>query len=88
LVNKTPNTKRKVKEEKIKAEIPKLNTFQTFMTLIKGFVCSGILYMPKGFVNGGYMFTSVMMVISGFITIYSGLLLLELKAKTNLANYS
>lgn len=88
LVGKTPNTKRRVKEEKIMKEVKKLSAFGTFLTLVKGFICTGILYLPKAFVNGGWMWTSFMLVLEAFITAYCGYLLLEVRKKTNLTNYS
>ena len=88
LIGKTPNTKRKVKDEKIKKEIKKLGTWQTFLTLLKSFVCTSVLYMPKAFVNGGWLMTSIMLSLSACMTIFCGLLLLEVRKKTGLANYS
>jgi len=58
------------------------------MTLIKGFVCTGCLYLPKSFVNGGWAFSIIMLVISMFLTIYCGLLLLEVRKKLKTSNYT
>ena len=88
LMNKTPVTRRKVKEEITKTLVKKLGCFATFMTLMKGFVISSVLYLPKSFINGGYMFQTFMLVFSAFVTIYSGLLLLDIRKKTNLTSYS
>lgn len=88
LANKTPNTKKRVKEELVKSSVKKLGPFSTFLTLIKGFVCTGILYLPKAFVNGGWLWTTFMLLIEAFITTYCGYLLLEVRAKTGLSNYS
>lgn len=88
LMNKTPNTKRKAKEELVKSSVKKLGPVSTFLTLIKGFICTGILYLPKAFVNGGWLWTSFMLLIEAVITTYCGYLLLEVRAKTGLSNYS
>ena len=88
LVNKTPNTKRRVKEEKIVSKVKKLGCFSTFMTLIKGFVCTGCLYLPKSVVNGGWGFSNIMLVFSAFLTIYCALLLLEVRKKLNLTSFT
>jgi len=88
LVGKTPNTRRRVKEEKIKEKIQKLGCFPTFMTLIKGFVCTGCLYLPKSVINGGWMFSAFMLLFSCFLTIYCALLLLDVRKKLNLTSYT
>lgn len=78
LKNLTPNTRRKVKEEITVKHIKKLSNCETFFTLIKGFVCTGCLYLPKSaFVNGGWLFASFCMVVSAFLTMYCASLLLE-----------
>jgi len=81
LVNKTPVTKRRIKEEKTKAEVEKLGTCASFLTLIKGFVCTGILYLPKAFINGGYAISMAFMIGSAILTIYCAMLLLEVRKK-------
>ena len=40
----------------------------TFITLVKGFVCSGILYLPKNYYNGGYIFSPIALIISCIFT--------------------
>ena len=40
----------------------------TFITLIKGFVCAGILYLPKNYYNGGYIFSPLALVLSCIFT--------------------
>ena len=56
LIDKTPVTKRKIIEEKTKKKVKKLGQFETFFTLMKGFVCTNCLYLAKSFVNGGWLF--------------------------------
>lgn len=88
LGTKTPNTRKYIKEEKLKKEIPKLSNFMTFMTLFKGFIISSPIYTPKSFVNGGWLMSSIMQVVSAIFTLYCASLLLELKEKTGLVCYS
>lgn len=88
LANKTPVTKRRIKEEKVKGAVQKLGPCATFLTLIKGFVCTGVLYLPKAFINGGWAISIVMMVLSAFLTIYCAFLLLEVRAKLKCSNYT
>lgn len=88
LVNKTPMTRRKVKEEKILNKVEKLGCFSTFMTLIKGFVCTGCLYLPKSVINGGWLFSNCMLAFSCCLTMYCAMLLLDVRKKLNLTSYT
>lgn len=88
LMNKTPNTRRQLKEEKVKKEVPKLGNVMTFMSLFKGFIISSPIYAPKSFVNGGYVMSSMMQIISAIFTLYCAILLLEIREKTGLSSYS
>lgn len=87
-MNKTPNTRRVLKDDKIKKEMHKLGYFQTFMTLFKGFIISSPIYTPKAFVNGGWLISSIMQVFSACFTLYCAILLLEINKKTGLSNYA
>ena len=87
-MHKTPNTRRKIKEEKLKDKVQKLGCFPTFMTLIKGFICTGCLYLPKSVINGGWLFSSIMLGFSCVLTIYCAMLLLDIRKKLNLTSYT
>ena len=79
--DKTPMTKRRViKEEQIK-KVAKLGPYATAFTIFKGFVCTGILYMPKDFINGGYLFSGICIAAALFLTLYCAKLLLEVSEK-------
>ena len=54
----------------------KLGPIATCFTIFKGFVATGILYVPKDFKNGGYIFTPITLVGSLFATLYCAKLLL------------
>ena len=58
-----------------------MGPWMTAFSLFKGFVCTGILYMPKNFINGGWGFSPIMMVGSLFLTLYCAKLLLDTRAK-------
>ena len=58
------------------------------MTLLKGFVATAIIYMPKAMYNAGWAITSAFLTASAFLTFYCASLLLEVKEKTNCSNYS
>lgn len=55
----------------------KLGPIATCFTIFKGFVATGILYVPKDFKNGGYLFTPITLIASLIATLYCAKLLLE-----------
>jgi solute carrier family 36 (proton-coupled amino acid transporter) len=55
---------------------------------MKGFVCVSILYVPKCFLNGGYIFSSMCLVASCFMTCYCASKLLDARAKVNAESYT
>ena len=58
-----------------------LGQLATGFTLFKGFVCTGILYMPLSFVNGGWLFSVVALILALLLTLYCIKLLLEVRQK-------
>lgn len=81
-------TKRRTKLEKQKNQVKKLGNCATFLTLIKGFVCSACLYLPKSFVNGGYLFSIVALIVSAIMTTYCSMLLLQIRKKVDASSYT
>lgn len=81
LQQKTPMTKRRIKDEKIKKEVKKLGTFGTYLTLIKGFICTSVLYLPQSFVSAGYGISILTLIMSCAITMVCAKLILEVRAK-------
>ena len=61
------------------AAVDKNGAVKTFFTLIKGFVATGMLFLPKGFNNGGYLFSSLTVVASAVMTFYCAYILLQMK---------
>ncbi|KAM7197591.1 Transmembrane amino acid transporter domain containing protein [Rhypophila sp. PSN 637] len=57
------------------------STTKTFFTLIKAFVGTGIMFLPKAFNNGGLLFSSLAMVAVSAITMVAFHLLLQCKAR-------
>ena len=49
----------------------------TAFSLLKVFMCTGILYLPKNFVNGGYAFSIAAMFLAMIFTLYCTKLLLD-----------
>lgn len=88
LIGKTPATRRRILEEKMKEKVIKLSPSSTYLTLMKGFVCTGCLYYPKSVINGGWGFQAIAMIISMVVTMYCATLLLDTRAKTGAKSYS
>jgi len=56
------------------------STRKTFFTLLKAFVGTGIMFLPKAFDNGGMLFSSITMVVVSAVTMLAFHLLLACKA--------
>ena len=59
-----------IKEAEIIA-VKKLGPWQTYFSLLKGFVAIGFLWMPKNCLNGGWAFSLFAMALSFTVTLYS-----------------
>ena len=64
----SPGKRIKLKEEYDIEKAGKIGPVGTFFTLVKGFVASGILFLPKGWRNGGWLFSSVTLFFSSIFT--------------------
>jgi len=53
---------------------------KTFFTLLKAFIGTGILFLPKAFNNGGLLFSGVTLVVVSLVTTFCFRLLLQCKA--------
>jgi amino acid permease len=87
-MNKTPSTVRKIIEDKEKSKIKLLSPVIAYMTLMKGFICVSILYVPKSFVNGGLWFSVLCLCIGCVMTCYCAGLLIDAKAASGAKNYT
>ncbi|KAF7289594.1 Aa-trans domain-containing protein [Mycena chlorophos] len=52
---------------------------QAYLMLLKAFVGTGVLFLGKGFYNGGLLFSALLFVFIAFISLYSFLLLVYTK---------
>lgn len=59
-----------------------------YITLIKGFIGSGILYLPNSYYNGGWGFSSIALVLCAILSMYCVTLLLQTKKKIGVNSYS
>ena len=62
--------------------------FQTYIALIKGYMGACVLFTPKAFANGGYIFSSVALMFSGYITTICALKLIRIGQAINCFSYS
>lgn len=89
IVGKTPNTQRRIVDEKAKQKVKKLGTVATFFTLIKGFICTSIVYLPKSnMINGGYGFANICLVCSCVLTITCAMKILAVRKECNATSYT
>lgn len=65
-----------------------MNAFETYIALIKGYCALMILVLPRSFANGGYIFSPMALIISGYIQCISALKLVECAKKTGIKSYS
>lgn len=77
-----------INEENIKDNVEQLGPFKTYMSLIKGFVCTGCLYYPRNVIEGGWGFIIMAMLLSCVLTMYCGKLLLDLRKKLKPKSYT
>lgn len=75
-------------ESMSRSSLKKLGPWQTYFTLMKGFVCTGVLYLPSTFKDGGWLFTDLSLILSAFLTAYCGILLLEVRQKVKKNSYT
>jgi len=60
-----------------KKEERTLGWVATYITLIKGFVCTAVLYLPRAYWNGGYIFSAVALFLSYVLTLICAMKLLK-----------
>ena len=58
--------------------VEKMNAFETYIAIIKGYVGAGILFMPKNFSNGGWAFSTLCLVISCWLSTICAIKLIHL----------
>lgn len=60
----------------------KTSTLKAVLLLLKSFVGTGILFLPKGFSNGGYTFSTISLLLCSLISYYCFILLISTKDKS------
>lgn len=69
-------------DEEKEPDIKKLSPLRTYFTLLKGFVCTGVLYLPKNISNGGWAFSAFGLFLGYVFSAICMVKLLEAKKKT------
>lgn len=87
LLDKSPNTRKQILEESALKKVKLLNPAATFLTLIKGFICTCVLYLPQNFVAAGWGFTVITLIASLFLSLYCAKLILDVRAKLKASSY-
>ncbi|RDW91176.1 putative amino acid transporter-1 [Coleophoma crateriformis] len=57
------------------------STLKTFFLLIKSFIGTGVLFLPKAFKNGGLLFSSVTLIVVSLVSCLAFHLLLQCRAR-------
>lgn len=65
----------------------KATVFKTIILLIKSFVGTGVLFLPKGFHNGGWGFSSVALLFCSVVSYWCFMLLINTKNKIQVNGY-
>ena len=55
---------------------------------MKGFICTGVLFLPNAVLNGGYGFSAIMIFFGAALTYISAMKLLQVKAKIKAGSYT
>lgn len=65
----------------------KSSTFKAVLLLLKSFVGTGVLFLPRAFHNGGWAFSTACLLACGVISYYCFVLLINTKLKKNVNGY-
>ena len=63
------------------------SVMETVMLLLKSFVGTGVLFLPKAFYNGGILFSSLVLIFVSTVTYWCFLLLIEAKEHTRMESF-
>lgn len=65
-----------------------MTAFQTYVALVKGYCGACVLFTPKAFANGGYIFSSISMILAGILTTVCAVKLIQVGQHMNCFSYS
>ncbi|KAJ1956722.1 hypothetical protein EC988_001198 [Linderina pennispora] len=64
-------------ERTVRRSVAMTSTKKAFFLLLKSFIGSGVLFLPRAFLNGGIVFSSIILSISAMLSLYCMTLLVE-----------
>lgn len=65
----------------------KMSTSKAVLLLLKSFVGTGVLFLPRGFDNGGWLFSSVCLLFCAVVSFYCFIILIDAKTKVGVDGY-
>lgn len=65
----------------------KASSFKATLLLLKAFVGTGVLFLPKGFSNGGWLFASIALLLISLLSYWCFMLLINVRTTVNLSSY-
>lgn len=84
-------TNRNKKRLRIKRKVPKerkgASTTKAFLLLLKAFLGTGVIFLPKGFSNGGLLFCNIMIVMFSLISYYCFIILIKTTKQSGVFGY-
>ncbi|SCU86754.1 LAME_0D07536g1_1 [Lachancea meyersii CBS 8951] len=81
------STKRRAVLRAARREANKSSCFKAVLLLLKSFVGTGVLFLPRAFHNGGWAFSSVSLIMCGILSYYCFILLINTKNKQKVSGY-
>lgn len=76
----TPGGKRK-RKHRTRVPSGQGSSFNAALLLIKAFVGTGVLFLPRAFLNGGMLFSSLVLLAMAALSFYSFILLIDTRSK-------
>ncbi|SCV05521.1 LANO_0H09318g1_1 [Lachancea nothofagi CBS 11611] len=86
LVGESP-AKRRAALRAARRESHKSSTFKAVLLLVKSFVGTGVLFLPRAFHNGGWAFSTFCLLLCGIVSYYCFVILISTKNKLNVKGY-
>lgn len=66
----------------------KMNAFETFIAIIKGYCTIMVLLLPRAFGRGGYVLSPIIMILAGALQMFCALKLVAAGKRLGLSSYS
>jgi amino acid permease len=77
----------KISETGTESDKKLLSNSMVYFSLIKGYISSGILFLPLQFVESGPGISLIFTLVSGFLSYYCSILLIESQEKLKARSY-